>query len=391
MSEAPPATAEAMSPGEAPSLPWVFRPGMGWVLLRSFWAIAAMLAMVVFTLMVIGWLGRPQSSLRLWLGLLVVVLALLTWETAVWLCERYTLERDRAVWESGVFRRLRVELPLGRVQNVVLYRSLGERLLGLGTIGLACAGTDGYEVVWRSVERSPMVLATIRRAVAAASGGTPNDSAVTEITPTSPPAAKSLPVIGLAGGIGSGKSTVGRILAELGCLVIDSDQRSREALDRPDVRAELVGWWGEGILGPEGRVDRSRVAKVVFADPAERARLEALVHPIVRQDRAAMIAEAAGRPYRAVVIDAPLLFEAGLESECDAVIFVEASREERLRRVAESRGWSEAELVRREGAQLPLDQKRARSDFVVANTEDLEGLRAAVEGALDQIAPPART
>ncbi len=374
--------------GEGLTLPWVFKPGIAWVLLRSFWVVAAVLGATALSLVVMGWFGAWRPSPRWWVSVLVFVLLVFAWQSVVWACERYTLDRDRAVWESGVFRRLRVEVPLQRVQNVVLYRSLGERLLGLGTVGIACAGTDGYEVVWRSVERSARVLAAARGAIDAAAGRAANDASAMGDTP--PIRARSIPVIGLSGGVGSGKSTIGRLLAEMGCLVIDSDQRSREALDRPEVKSQLVRWWGGGVLGADGRVDRARVAAIVFADAAERARLEALVHPIVRQDRSAMIAEAekggGGGKFRAVVIDAPLLFEAGLDAECDAVIFVDAPREERLRRVAESRGWDEAELDRREAAQMPLDQKRARSGFVVENASELSDLRPAVEVVLGRIA-----
>lgn len=369
-------------------LPWVFKPGIGWVLLRSLRPIGAAAAAMALAILVMGWFTAWRPSPWWFFKWLILALVVVAWEALVWLCERFTLDGERAVWESGVLRRLRAEVPLARVQNLVLYRSLGERLLGLGTIGIACAGTDGYEVVWRSVRRPAWVLAEARRVIDAAAGRAPNDASAMGDSPPSRVRERAMPVIGLAGGIGSGKSTVGRTLAELGCLVIDSDQRSREALDGPEVRARLIEWWGEGVLSADGRVDRARVAAIVFADPAQRARLEELVHPIVRQDRAAMMAEAAGRPYRAVVIDAPLLFEAGLDAECDAVVFVEAPREERLRRVAESRGWDAAELDRREAAQLPLDQKRARSGYVVSNASDPGDLRRKVEDVLNRIAPP---
>ena len=192
-------------------------------------------------------------------------------------------------------------------------------------------------------------------------------------------------VIGMAGGIGAGKSEVARALAELGCVVADSDKAAREALDRPDVRETLVGWWGPEILADDGRVDRKRVAAIVFGDPSERQRLEALVHPIVRRGRDELrrMAVEAGAP--AVVIDAPLLFEAGLDAECDAVLFVDAPRAVRVERVRETRGWDEGELERREKVQIPLDAKRHRSDYEVVNNADPEQLRLRVRRILDQI------
>lgn len=323
----------------------------------------------------------PSAAARLVLILLAGLLLLLVWNTLVWLAETFTLAEDRAVWESGVFHRLRVEVPFRRVQNVVLSRSLPERLFGVGTLALATAGTDGYELVWRSVARPRALLDEVRSAVDHAQPAMPSPS-----SPPPPTGWSSLPappVIGLAGGIGSGKSTVARILADLGCLVIDSDERARAALDRPEVRDQLVAWWGPDIL-TDGRVNRGKVAQIVFSDPDQRQRLESLVHPIVRQDRAAMIAEA-GPGHRAVVIDAPLLFEAGLDRECDAIIFVDTPREQRLARTQANRGWDEAELARREAAQMPPEEKRRRADHVIPNAGSLEDLAAATGAVLERI------
>ena len=181
-------------------------------------------------------------------------------------------------------------------------------------------------------------------------------------------------MIGLSGGIGAGKSTVGRILAELGCVVTESDADGRAALRDPDIRAQLVEWWGEGILDGDGNVDRSSVARIVFTDREQRARLESLTHPWIERRRREQW-ESAPPDAPALVIDAPLLFETGLDAECDAVIFVDADRSIRARRVAEERGWSEAELTRREESQMLLDEKRSRADYVIENDGDREQLR----------------
>lgn len=123
------------------------------------------------------------------------------------------------------------------------------------------------------------------------------------------------------------------------------------------------------MLDDRGKVDRAKVAQIVFASPDQRARLEALVHPIVRQERARMLAEAARFWAAAAIVDAPLLFEAGVDKECDAVVFVDAPLAERLERVKRSRGWSDAELARREAAQWPLEKKRALCRFVIDNSD----------------------
>lgn len=185
-------------------------------------------------------------------------------------------------------------------------------------------------------------------------------------------------VIGVAGGIGSGKSTVARMFGDLGCVVIDSDVEARAALLRADVVAELRQWWGEGVLDREGAVDRKAVARLVFEDAAERVRLEGLIHPLIAESRDRQVEQARreGRP--GVIIDAPLLFEAGLDDACDAVVFVDCPWEERLRRVSQTRGWDERELRRREKAQIPLEEKRQKADYQVVNTGDLAALRRQV-------------
>lgn len=192
-------------------------------------------------------------------------------------------------------------------------------------------------------------------------------------------------VIGVAGGIGAGKSAVAAALADLGCIVIDSDKEARALLTRDDVKRELVSWWGPSVLNERGEVDRSAVARIVFSDEAQRRRLEGLTHPMLRTNRERVKALARERGAPAVVLDAPLLFEAGLDAECDAVIFVDAPREVRLDRVVASRGWDEAELDRREKSQWPLEDKRSRSDYVVRNDRGTASLREAVARILDDI------
>lgn len=175
------------------------------------------------------------------------------------------------------------------------------------------------------------------------------------------------PVIGLAGGIGAGKSAVAHAFARLGCAVIDSDKEARAALERPDVQATLRSWWGDHVTAADGRTDRAAVAKVVFADPAQRTRLESLIHPLIRRTREAAQNEARAAAAPAIIYDAPLLFEVGLDKACDAVVWVHCPRDERLRRVMSTRGWDEAELTRREASQLPESAKRPRCRFEIDN------------------------
>jgi dephospho-CoA kinase len=194
------------------------------------------------------------------------------------------------------------------------------------------------------------------------------------------------PVIGLMGGIGSGKSTVARCFAKLGCGVIDADALARHAINEPAVVAQLRAWWGDHVVDANGKVDRAAVSRIVFNAPRERERLEGLVHPRVHAGRAAerarMMRDAG---IVAIVEDCPLLLETRLDAECDALVFVDASRDVRLERVRAGRGWSAEELDRREKSQLGLDIKRNRADYVISNEDDEAACQTHVRRVLPQI------
>lgn len=320
-----------------------------------------------------GFSVRPMWHTLMW-TLVFVAGVHLAIEFLRWRVRGALLTDTRLCTRSGVLKRVIAEVPLARVQQSVIVAPALDRMFGMGTLVIESAGSTVGVVVVDEFPAIERFTRSVRRA--AARHGSP-----TRVWRSD---AKPPVVIGIAGGIGSGKSAVAAAFADLGCVVIDSDREAKAALDRPEVRDELVRWWGASVLSPEGRIDRKAVAAIVFAQPAERQRLEALVHPLVRRSRASMIRRAAGA--RAVIVDAPLLFEAGVDKECDAVVFVDAPREARLARV-QSRGWDEAELDRRESAQIPLDVKRAKSTLLIDNAGPPEALRAQVEAALAQLAP----
>lgn len=376
------------------------RPGAMSLVLRPAWSIV----MIGVATLVSAWIldglttraiGDPKlvRDTRTWSGYVAIAgLALialrLVWTLVDWRCRRFVLTDRRIARQWGVFARGRAELPLRSVQDVVMHRSLGERLLGLGSIGAAAASGGG--VAWVHVADPGEVLACIRRAIDLAAK---EDRALSEAAPSAPhghdstatPAAP-LRVIGLVGGIGSGKSSVAAELARQGRgIVIDSDKEAKAALDRPEVRDQLVSWWGPGVLGKDGRVDRGQVADIVFRRPEERARLEALVHPMVRATRAQAIERARSAGAALAIIDAPLLFEAGVDRECDLIVYVDAPLRARVGRVKATRGWDAAELERREKAQLPLEEKRERSDDVVVNDGEPGALPGRVADLLQRI------
>ncbi len=179
------------------------------------------------------------------------------------------------------------------------------------------------------------------------------------------------PTIGLMGAPGCGKSLVANQLASMGCVVIDADALAKNVLKEGDVRRQIAQWWGGGVLTPDGDIDRAKVAGIVFADPAERQRLEALIHPQVHALREVLKREALQKPQtRAVVEDCPLLLESGIDGECDTLVYVDAPFQTRLDRVRRARGWGAQELRLRDKSQMPLDIKRQRADYVISNDAD---------------------
>lgn len=190
-------------------------------------------------------------------------------------------------------------------------------------------------------------------------------------------------ILGLTGGIASGKSFAAGLLAERGAVVLDADRHAHAVLGEPAVLEAMVERWGQAILAEDGSIRRSEVARRVFGDSseatAERRFLEGLVHPRVRQRLKAELADAAQRGVQVAVLDIPLLFEAGWADGCDAVLFVDTPLEIRQQRAAQ-RGWSAEELARREASQMAVDEKRAAANEIIPG-----GSEAAAREAVDRV------
>jgi len=194
------------------------------------------------------------------------------------------------------------------------------------------------------------------------------------------------PVIGLAGGIASGKSLVAHILSELGAAVIDSDRLNHEVLSRKDVREQIQSWWGFDTYDCNRRCDRSKLAKIVFANPGQKKILEDLTYPLIAQRRRQLMRQYELDPAaQAIVLDSPLLYEAGLDELCEVVIFVHSDEKARLERASRSRGWKENELQRREKLQIPVDTKRNKADYIVENNSGIDAIRLKIESIFRQI------
>src|SRR5437868_3124847 len=187
-------------------------------------------------------------------------------------------------------------------------------------------------------------------------------------------------VIGLTGGIGTGKSTVTRLLRERGVTVIDADEATRavQARGTQGLR-RLAEEFGPSILTAEGDLDRARLAALAFAEPEARDRLNAIVHPLVREWMADRQLEAEAREDPYVVLDIPLLYESRGAAGVDDVILVYAPEEVAIRRLVELRGMPEEQARARMAAQMPIEEKRRLAGHVIENTGTLEELRARTE------------
>lgn len=184
-------------------------------------------------------------------------------------------------------------------------------------------------------------------------------------------------VIGLAGGIASGKSLVASCFQQLGATVLDADRIGHEVLRDPEVVAAIVLHWGEQVVN-QGEIDRSALGRLVFGssqgDTSQLRRLEQITHPRIGQRIQQKLAELKSESESqkseipAVVLDAPVMFKAGWDNLCDKIVFVDSNESLRQLR-AKQRGWPIDELARRESYQTPIDEKRRRSTDIIQNSQ----------------------
>ena len=192
-------------------------------------------------------------------------------------------------------------------------------------------------------------------------------------------------LIGLTGGVGSGKSTVAGMLRELGADVVDADEATH-AVYEPGTPgfAAVVQEFGEDYVR-DGRIDRKRLGELVFKDGNARLRLNAIVHPLVREWMAARTAEAAERGAKVVVQDVPLLFESGLEQLFPYVVLVWVPEEVQVERLVAGRAFTPDRARKVIAAQMPIDEKRSRAKHVIDNSGTEELTRAQVEHLWGQL------
>ncbi|MFL5303663.1 MAG: dephospho-CoA kinase [Polyangia bacterium] len=192
-------------------------------------------------------------------------------------------------------------------------------------------------------------------------------------------------VLGLTGGIGTGKSTVARMFASRGVPVVDADALAREVVAPGTVgNAEIAAAWPQTI-GPDGAVDRKRLGAIVFGDPAARARLEAITHPLIQEASASRLADLAAEGHPLALYEAALLVESGRWRDFDGLIVVTASPETQVARAVARGGLTREEAEARIAAQLPAEEKVRVATHVIDNDGALAETEAQVERLLEKL------
>lgn len=189
-------------------------------------------------------------------------------------------------------------------------------------------------------------------------------------------------VIGIMGGIASGKTTVADMLGSFGAKVIDADRIGHRLLGTPEVKEKLVKRWGREILDEEDEIDRSRLSELVFQDAEMLGELNETLHPLILEE---IRREIAGEEAGVVVLDAALLQETGLTGLCDLLIFVAADDSLKKERAVKDRHWSPEEVDRRERFQGPADEKRKMADYVIDNNFSKEETLKQVKEFFDRL------
>jgi dephospho-CoA kinase len=183
------------------------------------------------------------------------------------------------------------------------------------------------------------------------------------------------PVIGILGGVASGKSAVAAEFAKLGCAVIDADKIAHELLDEPNIKKEVISSFGQAILDHTGKVNRKKLAGIVFADGDKLLTLNRILHPLVLV-RAEQLIEQYNRQQQvaAIVLDMPLLVEVGWDKRCDRLIFVRCDQKKRLERTKKMGLFDENQLKVRENFQISLDKKASITDNTIDNNSGFSAL-----------------
>ncbi|MDT3425200.1 dephospho-CoA kinase [Paenibacillus forsythiae] len=197
-------------------------------------------------------------------------------------------------------------------------------------------------------------------------------------------------IIGLTGGIASGKSTVSAILIRKGARLVDADAIAREVmLPGHEVLAAVAAYFGKEILLPDGTLNRPKLGDIVFHDPEALKALNGLTHPAIRREiRQRMLAMEQETPERLIIADIPLLFESGLEDMFERILVVYAPREAQLERLKKRNGLTQDQAEARLDSQMDIELKRAKADYVIDNSGDLADTERQIAVLWDRLGLP---
>ncbi len=194
-------------------------------------------------------------------------------------------------------------------------------------------------------------------------------------------------LVGLTGGVATGKSTVARMFKQCGAVVVDADQLAREVV-QPGKPAwhDIVHQFGKSVLSVDRTINRQRLGSIVFQNRKKLRQLERIIHPRVAREQARLTRQAAGKdPYAVVIYDVPLLFEAGIDKRVDKIIVVTADHNTQLARLRKRNGLSRSEALQRIRNQMPLAKKRLRADYILDGTKNLRQLAKDVSQLLEDL------
>lgn len=180
-------------------------------------------------------------------------------------------------------------------------------------------------------------------------------------------------IIGLTGSIASGKSTVSKMLAELGYPVVDADLVARQVVEPgTETLKKIEAIFGSGVILPDGTLDRPKLGQIIFSDPASRQQLNAVIHPAIRKEILRQRDDFLAQGHQTVVLDIPLLFESKLLNFAEKILVVSVREETQLKRLMDRNGLTEQEAQKRIGSQLPMAVKEAGADAVIFNDGTVE-------------------
>ena len=191
-------------------------------------------------------------------------------------------------------------------------------------------------------------------------------------------------IVGLLGGLGSGKTATAQIFKAYGFAIFDADATVHELLDTKQIQDQIKNTFGHSVINMHtNKIDKKKLAQIVFSCKGALKKLTDILHPLVIKRFEEFLQDAVDK-FRGIVLDAPLLLEAGMDRFCTHLIFIDTPLQQRIKR-ASKRGITEQELLKRESFQLPLSEKRQRADLVIDNSADLASLRVQVKEFISKI------